>query len=209
MPKDPEELYRTLAVTNSGPSAVWGHQQDVLRHWHQKMSDEPDVAIELPTGAGKTLVGGLIGEYRRRKHRERVAYLCPTRQLARQTAAKFDEYGIPNVLLVNPVKTWNQAHQAQYEGARPSPSAFTATSSTRIPPSTTPTCWSWTTRTRPRGTSPAHGAWASLERPRGAPTLMCSPCSSRRWIPWCAPGCGPPIRTALSRRTCTLPRRSV
>ncbi|WP_405535404.1 DEAD/DEAH box helicase family protein (plasmid) [Streptomyces canus] len=115
MPKDPEELYRTLAVTNRGPAAVWGHQQDILRDWHANMSDEPDVAIELPTGAGKTLVGGLIGEYRRRKHRERIAYLCPTRQLARQTAAKFDEYGIPNVLLVNPVKTWNQAHQAQYE----------------------------------------------------------------------------------------------
>ncbi|AOW90899.1 hypothetical protein BC342_35160 [Streptomyces olivaceus] len=79
------------------------------------MQDNADVAIELPTGAGKTLVGGLIGEYRRRTHRERVAYLCPTRQLARQTAAKFDEYGIPNVLLINPVKTWNQADQAQYE----------------------------------------------------------------------------------------------
>jgi hypothetical protein len=35
--------------------------------------------------------------------------------LARQTAEKFDEYGIPNVLLVNPVKTWNAAHQARYE----------------------------------------------------------------------------------------------
>ncbi|MET8291121.1 DEAD/DEAH box helicase family protein [Streptomyces sp. NPDC005132] len=117
MPDDPVDLYRILSLTNRGPLAVWGHQQDVLRDWHQKMPDESDVAIELPTGAGKTLVGGLIGEYRRRKHRERIAYLCPTRQLARQTAKAFDDYGIPNVLLVNPVKTWNQAHQAQYEAA--------------------------------------------------------------------------------------------
>lgn len=35
--------------------------------------------------------------------------------MARQTASEFDKYGIPNVLLVNPVRTWNQAHQAQYE----------------------------------------------------------------------------------------------
>jgi len=52
------------------------------------------VAIELPTGAGKTLVGLLIGEYRRRKYRERVAYLCPTRQLARQVGEQSKKYGI-------------------------------------------------------------------------------------------------------------------
>jgi replicative superfamily II helicase len=115
MPDDPVDLYRILALTNRGPEFVWGHQQDVLRDWHEKKSDASDVAIELPTGAGKTLVGGLISEYRHRKYGERVAYLCPTRQLARQTAAKFDEYGIPNVLLVNRVKTWNPAHQARYE----------------------------------------------------------------------------------------------
>nr|WP_237556715.1 DEAD/DEAH box helicase [Streptomyces sp. SID5464] len=94
MPDDPVDLYRILALTNRGPEFVWGNQQDVLRDWHEKKSDASDVAIELPTGAGKTLVGGLIGEYQRRKYGERVAYLCPTRQLARQTAAKFDEYGI-------------------------------------------------------------------------------------------------------------------
>lgn len=113
-PEDPVQLYRVLALGNSGPQAVWGHQQDVLRAWHHEMPDDPDVAIELPTGAGKTLVGGLIGEFRRRKYRERIVYLCPTKQLARQTAAKFDEYGIPNVLLINRVSEWNPAHRAQY-----------------------------------------------------------------------------------------------
>ncbi|MET9759917.1 DEAD/DEAH box helicase [Streptomyces sp. NPDC006372] len=116
MPDDPVDLYRILALNNRGPEAVWGHQQDVLRHWHQNMSDAPDVAIELPTGAGKTLVGGLIGEFQRRKFGERVAYICPTRQLARQTAAKFDDYGIPNVLLINQVKSWNQADRSRYVG---------------------------------------------------------------------------------------------
>ncbi|MEV6048804.1 DEAD/DEAH box helicase [Streptomyces xanthochromogenes] len=117
MPDDPVDLYRILALTNRGPEAVWGHQQDVLRHWHQKMPDASDVAIELPTGAGKTLVGGLIGDFQRQKYGERVAYICPTRQLARQTAARFDEYGIPNVLLINKVRTWNQADRSRYAGS--------------------------------------------------------------------------------------------
>lgn len=86
---DPESLYRALALTNEGPENLWSHQADVLRSWNdEKLRSEADIALELPTGAGKTLVGGLIGEYRRRKFQERVAYLCPTRQLARQTAKK-------------------------------------------------------------------------------------------------------------------------
>ncbi|MGW2612986.1 DEAD/DEAH box helicase [Streptomyces mirabilis] len=116
MPDDPVDLYRILALHNRGPEAVWGHQQDVLRHWHKETPEAPDVTIELPTGAGKTLVGGLIGEFQRRKYGERVAYVCPTRQLARQTAVKFDDYGIPNVLLINGVKTWNKADRSRYDG---------------------------------------------------------------------------------------------
>ncbi|MFE4961054.1 DEAD/DEAH box helicase [Streptomyces sp. NPDC056653] len=117
LPDDPLHLYRTLAVTNRGPAAVWGHQQDVLRSWHQEKSEASDVAIELPTGAGKTLVGGLIAEFRRRMSHDRVAYLCPTRQLAQQTAAAFDEYGIPNALLIDRVTSWNAADRARYESA--------------------------------------------------------------------------------------------
>lgn len=117
LPDDPLHLYRMLAVTNRGPAAVWGHQQDVLRAWHQKKSAAADVSIELPTGAGKTLVGGLIAEFRRRTARERVAYLCPTKQLAQQTAAAFDEYGIPNALLIDRVSSWNPADRARFQSA--------------------------------------------------------------------------------------------
>ncbi|MBA8963896.1 hypothetical protein JOJ86_005868 [Rhodococcus percolatus] len=115
---DPESLYRALALTNEGPENLWSHQADVLRSWNdEKLRSEADIALELPTGAGKTLVGGLIGEYRRRKFQERVAYLCPTRQLARQTAKKLTDYGIPNVLLVNEVQSWNIADRARYNSA--------------------------------------------------------------------------------------------
>jgi hypothetical protein len=116
-PDDPEQLYRQLALINNGPEALWLHQGDVLRAWHRDHSRESDVAIELPTGAGKTLVGGLIGEYQRRVARERIAYLCPTRQLARQTADKLTEYGIPNVLLIGKVQSWNMANRSRYSSA--------------------------------------------------------------------------------------------
>lgn len=116
-PSDPVQLYRKLAETNEGPESLWFHQGIVLLDWHKNHPNDADVAIELPTGAGKTMVGGLIGDYRRRVFRERVAYLCPTRQLARQTATKLSEYGISNVLLIGKVKKWNQADRARYTGA--------------------------------------------------------------------------------------------
>lgn len=112
--EDPEALYRALAETNNGPPALWVHQGEVLRTWHSGHQDTSDVAIELPTGAGKTLVGGLIAEFRRRVHGERAAIACPTRQLARQTAARLSDYGIPNVLLVGKVRTWDSAARASY-----------------------------------------------------------------------------------------------
>lgn len=86
LPSDPEALYRQLARTNAGPDGLWGHQTDLLRDWHANYLRERDVALELPTGAGKTLVGGLIAEWLRQAEREPVAYLCPNRQLAVQAA---------------------------------------------------------------------------------------------------------------------------
>jgi rhodanese-related sulfurtransferase len=117
IPSDPVQLYRKLAETNDGPANLWFHQGTVLLNWHKNHAAGHDVAIELPTGAGKTLVGGLIGDYRRRAFRERVVYLCPTRQLARQTANKLTEYGIPNVLLIGKVRKWNKADRARYTAA--------------------------------------------------------------------------------------------
>jgi hypothetical protein len=113
---DPVQLYRKLAETNNGPESLWFHQGTVLLDWHQNHMHH-DVVIELPTGAGKTLVAGLIGDYRRREFHDRVAYLCPTRQLARQTAAKLSEYGIPNVLLIGHAYDWNMADHARYTSA--------------------------------------------------------------------------------------------
>ena len=116
-PSDPVQLYRTLAETNRGPESLWLHQGDVLRNWHAQYLEAADVAIELPTGAGKTLVGGLIGDFRRRVAGDRVAYLCPTRQLARQTTERLLTYGIPAVLLTGKASKWNPADRTRYTTA--------------------------------------------------------------------------------------------
>ncbi len=47
-----------------------------------------DVALQLPTGSGKTLVGLLIGEWRRRKFKDKVVYLCPNKQLVHQAVSQ-------------------------------------------------------------------------------------------------------------------------
>lgn len=103
---DPEALFGELPSTPKGVGALWSHQADQLRHYYNTHRDTADVALELPTGSGKTLVGLLIGEWRRRSLGQRVVYACPTKQLARQVAAKAQDQGIPAVLLVGSHKGW-------------------------------------------------------------------------------------------------------
>ncbi|MCR9216729.1 MAG: DEAD/DEAH box helicase family protein [bacterium] len=80
--KDPEELFRDLKQKTS-PGLI-SHQSEMIRRYVEKHQQTTDVAFQLPTGSGKTLVGLLIGEWRRVKNDERVLYLCPTNQLVRQ-----------------------------------------------------------------------------------------------------------------------------
>ena len=80
------------------------HQEEIL-DGYASVAQAPDVAAELPTGSGKTLVGLLVGEWRRRKWGDRVVYLCPTRQLVHQTVAQASKiYGVPVVGFTGPKK---------------------------------------------------------------------------------------------------------
>ncbi len=76
-PKDPEALWYELSSERVHES-LRGPQQDVLRKYIAEAADEPDVAMELPTGTGKTAVGLLIAEWRRRVSRRPVTYLTLT-----------------------------------------------------------------------------------------------------------------------------------
>jgi len=102
IPGDPESLFRDLKTRSPGVPYLWSHQADLLRAYDKAHQETADVAFELPTGSGKTLIGLLLAEYRRRKNGERVVYLCPTRQLAHQAFDHAKEYGLNAYLLLRP-----------------------------------------------------------------------------------------------------------
>lgn len=90
--KDPESLFRDLR--DRTVEGLLSQQADMLRNYMDHV-DNRDIALELPTGSGKTLVGLLIAEWRRRTKRERCVLLCPTKQLVHQVVEQAKEkYGI-------------------------------------------------------------------------------------------------------------------
>lgn len=90
--KDPESLFRDLR--DRTVEGLLAQQADMLRGYMDHV-DKGDIALELPTGSGKTLVGLLIAEWRRRTKRERCVLLCPTKQLVHQVVEQAKEkYGI-------------------------------------------------------------------------------------------------------------------
>lgn len=69
--------------------------QAAMLNLYIENADKKTIALELPTGSGKTLVGLLIGEYRRRKYKEKVLFLCPTNQLVHQVVEQANtKYGL-------------------------------------------------------------------------------------------------------------------
>ena len=88
----PQEMFQDNK--NKKSMGLLDYQSAVLDSYMENM-DKKDLAIELPTGSGKTLVGLLIGEYRRRKNNEKVLFLCPTNQLVHQVVEQANEkYGL-------------------------------------------------------------------------------------------------------------------
>lgn len=111
---DIESLFKDLKNRSADIKELFAPQADVLRDYQKTYIDARDVSIELPTGSGKTLVGLLIAEYRRRILKERVLYLCPTKQLAYQVGKKSVEYDIPAKVLVGSQKDFNRANILAY-----------------------------------------------------------------------------------------------
>ncbi len=117
-PKSPVHLFELLTSRSPDVKYLWAHQQAVLDSYAADYADASDVALELPTGSGKTLVGMLLAEYRRRGMGERAAVLCPTRQLADQVSLQAQRYGIPAVLLVGRQANYELAGYLKYESAK-------------------------------------------------------------------------------------------
>jgi hypothetical protein len=116
-PESPELLFNDLKGRSKQIQHIWAHQADLLRSY-MKEHKRQDIALELPTGAGKTLVGFLIGEWRRLFYGDRVLYLCPTRQLAFQAAARAKEYGVKAGVLVGKKSEYDQETLAAYQASK-------------------------------------------------------------------------------------------
>lgn len=93
VPSTPALLFREL--TRRKFPDVLPHQKDMMERYAEDAVKEKDVALQLPTGSGKTLVGLLIAEWRRKKFDEKIVYLCPTKQLVNQVVEQaFEKYGL-------------------------------------------------------------------------------------------------------------------
>jgi hypothetical protein len=90
---------------------LWPWQKDVL---DQYASTDGDVAVELPTGAGKTLIGLLAGEHYRQETGKSVAYLAGTKQLAQQVERWAVELGFPVVRFEGSKDSWDFEQKSAY-----------------------------------------------------------------------------------------------
>ncbi|MCW3999519.1 MAG: DEAD/DEAH box helicase family protein [Candidatus Bathyarchaeota archaeon] len=115
---DIESLFKDLKNRSPDIKELFAPQADVLRDYQKSYIKAKDVSIELPTGSGKTLVGLLIAEYRRRILRERILYLCPTKQLAYQVGKKSEEYSIPAKVLVGRRRDFNPIDVSSYRSGK-------------------------------------------------------------------------------------------
>lgn len=96
-------------------SNLYSQQAVTLQTYADAFTAKKDVAVHLPTGSGKTLVGLCISEWRRRKFNERVLYLCPTNQLVRQVSASAnDTYGIRAKAFVGPVRDYDKSAKSEW-----------------------------------------------------------------------------------------------
>ena len=74
-----------------------------------------NVAFELPTGSGKTLVGLLIAEFHRRKHQRKCLFLCPTNQLVSQVCSLAKEkYGITAIAFTGRQAEYSPQEKSMY-----------------------------------------------------------------------------------------------
>jgi len=94
MPVNFDELTRPIQGTRF--HALRAGQRVALEVYSERASVMPDLAIELPTGAGKTLIALLVLDYWRRQGK-RVAVLTGNKTLARQIEAEAAELRVPTV----------------------------------------------------------------------------------------------------------------
>ena len=131
VPDSPDRLFNDLPRRKH--ASLFDHQGQTLRSYVDKALNDKDVAIQLPTGSGKTLVGLLLAEWRRRKFNERVVFLCPTRQLVNQVVEEANsKYGLHVQGFIGSAKFYTpEAKSAYLDGNRVAVTTYNSLFNTR------------------------------------------------------------------------------
>lgn len=95
---------------------LWPAEKHVLQQYSDAFSECPDVAIELPTGGGKTPIALLIADAWRQEGMK-VAILSANKTLARQMRQESVALGIPAVLMEGRGPDIPGRHKRQYHHA--------------------------------------------------------------------------------------------
>jgi hypothetical protein len=108
----PQEMYQDNK--NKKIMGLLDYQASMLEKYIENQ-DKNILAMELPTGSGKTLVGLLIGEFRRRKNKEKIVYLCPTNQLVNQVVSHANQkYGIKAIAFCGKQKNYDPKEKTSF-----------------------------------------------------------------------------------------------
>lgn len=96
---DPLSLFSSLELKPDGQiKELWDSQIEVLDKYYKELKDEKRIAIELPTGSGKSIIGLLILEMWRRTGK-RVAILTSSIALSEDMAKRCEDLGIESVVI--------------------------------------------------------------------------------------------------------------
>lgn len=112
-----ESLFRDIRTKKI--AALYSHQSETIKIYEQKFFNEENIALELPTGSGKTLIGLLIGEYLRRTKNQKIVFLCSTNQLVNQVVDQANnKYSIKATAFTGEKSKYNASDKADYQTAK-------------------------------------------------------------------------------------------
>ena len=98
-PRSPIEIFNELPLKEDGNiKELWDSQKEVIEKYFNEHKDKTRIAIELPTGSGKSIIGILILEMWRRLNKK-VAIVTANKDLAKDLADRCEDMGINNVIL--------------------------------------------------------------------------------------------------------------